>query len=40
MTGPAMIQRILRHTDQRTTARHYRKADIPNMVAAMDGFTY
>ena len=38
--GPALIQRILRHTSVRTSEEHYRKADIPNLVAAMDGFDF
>jgi integrase len=38
--GPAAIQRILRHTSVKTSEQHYRKADIPNLVMLMDGFSY
>lgn len=38
--GPALIQRILRHTSVRTSEEHYRKADIPNLVTAMNGFDF
>ncbi len=38
--GPAMIQRLLRHTSSATTETWYRKADLSNMLAAVDGFTY
>jgi integrase len=37
--GPALIQRVLRHTSVQTSERHYRKADIANLtekVAGMD----
>lgn len=40
VAGPALIQRILRHTNVRTSEIHYRKADIPNLVAALDGFNF
>jgi len=38
--GPAMIQRLLRHTSSATTETWYRKADLSNMLACVDGFQY
>lgn len=38
--GPAMIQRLLRHTNPQTTETWYRKADVANMRRAVEGFTY
>ncbi len=38
--GPAMIQRLLRHTSPETTEKWYRKADLGNMLAAVGGFAY
>jgi integrase len=39
-TGEAMITRILRHTSMQTTKKHYRKADLTNMSAAVEGFDF
>jgi len=39
-TGQAMITRILRHTDSKTTLTWYQQADIPNMVQAMASFDF
>ncbi len=39
-TGQAMITRILRHTDSKTTLTWYQQADVPNMVAAVAGFDF
>ena len=39
-TGQAMITRILRHTDSRTTLTWYQQADVPNMVQAMASFDF
>jgi len=39
-TGQAMITRILRHTDSRTTLTWYQQADVPNMVAALASFDF
>ncbi len=39
-TGQAMITRILRHTDSRTTLTWYQLADVPNMVQAMASFDF
>jgi len=38
--GPAMIQRLLRHTSAATTETWYRKADLGNMLEAVKDFTY
>jgi len=38
--GPAMIQRLLRHTSPETTERWYRKADLHNMLATVGDFQY
>jgi integrase len=38
--GPAMIQRVLRHTTQRTSEKHYRQADIANMNASVKNFDF
>ena len=39
-TGQAMITRILRHTDSKTTLTWYQQADVPNMVQAMASFDF
>jgi integrase len=38
--GPAMIQRVLRHTRAQTTETFYRKADLTNMAEAVKGFEF
>jgi len=38
--GQAMITRILRHTTSATTTAHYQKADLRNMLEAVEGLTY
>ena len=38
--GPALIQRVLRHTSERTSARWYRKADVPNLTEKVAGMTF
>lgn len=38
--GPALIQRVLRHTNVSTSERFYRKADIPNLVEATKDFDF
>jgi integrase len=38
--GPAMIQRVLRHTSGRTAERWYRKADLPNMREVCKGIDF
>jgi integrase len=35
-----LITRILRHTSELTTKRWYQMADIPNLVAGVEGFSY
>src|SRR5208337_5582603 len=39
-TGQAMISRILRHTNSRTTLTWYQQADVPNMVEALASFDF
>jgi len=38
--GPALIQRILRHTTEQTAAKWYRHADLPNLVERCAGFDF
>jgi integrase len=38
--GPALIQRVLRHTSTRTAEKHYRHADIPNLIDRTAGFDF
>jgi integrase len=38
--GRALIKRILRHTNERTSETFYSESDIPNLTAAVDGFSY
>jgi integrase len=38
--GPALIQRVLRHTSERTSERWYRKADIPNLIERTRDITF
>jgi len=38
--GPALIQRVLRHTSERTAADWYRHADVPNLVERVAGFEF
>ena len=38
--GGAMIQRVLRHTTERTSKRWYRKADAENLAAKVKGITF
>lgn len=38
--GPAMIQRVLRHTTTRTSEKHYRQADLDNMNQAVKDFEF
>src|SRR5271157_2039222 len=38
--GPALIQRVLRHTTERTAELWYRHADLPNLVARCAGFDF
>ncbi|MFI5458981.1 MAG: tyrosine-type recombinase/integrase [Isosphaerales bacterium] len=38
--GPAAIQRILRHSSVETAERFYRKFDLANMRATMEGFAF
>jgi integrase len=36
----AVIKRILRHTTERTSEKHYSEADIPNLLACVDEFDF
>jgi len=38
--GPALIQRVLRHTTEQTAAQWYRHADLPNLVERCAGFDF
>ncbi len=38
--GPALIQRILRHTDSRTTEKWYRQADVSNLREKVAGLEF
>jgi integrase len=38
--GSALIQRVLRHTSIRTSEKHYRHADVPNLVERTAGFDF
>jgi len=38
--GPALIQRVLRHTSERTAADWYRHADVPNLIERVAGFDF
>jgi integrase len=38
--GLALIQRVLRHTTERTAATYYRHADVPNLVERVAGFDF
>jgi len=38
--GPALIQRVLRHTTEQTAAKWYRHADLPNLVERCAGFDF
>jgi integrase len=38
--GPAMIQRVLRHTTPRTAELWYRTSDLPNLKQAVKGITF
>jgi integrase len=40
LMGAAMIARILRHTTTRTSEVHYRRADLANITAAVENFTF
>ena len=37
---PCLIQRVLRHTVEQTSARWYRKADIPNLIEKVKGMDF
>jgi len=38
--GPALIQRVLRHTTEQTAAQWYRHADLPNLIERCAGFDF
>jgi integrase len=38
--GPALIQRVLRHTTEQTAAKWYRHADLPNLIERCAGFDF
>jgi integrase len=38
--GEALIQRVLRHTSTRTAKKHYRHADLPNLIERTAGFDF
>ena len=38
--GPALIQRVLRHTTEKTAELWYRHADVPNLVERVSGFDF
>ena len=38
--GQAMISRVLRHDDPRTTRDHYQGTDVPNMLRAVEDFRF
>jgi len=38
--GPALIQRVLRHTTERTAEMWYRHSDVPNLVERVAGFDF
>jgi len=38
--GPALIQRVLRHTSTRTSETYYRRADLPNLIEKVAGMTF
>jgi integrase len=38
--GPSLIARVLRHTNERTSAQFYRKPDIPNLTEKCAGITF
>jgi len=38
--GPALIQRVLRHTTEQTAAQFYRHADLPNLIERCAGFDF
>jgi len=39
-SGPALIQRVLRHTSERTAELWYRHADLPNLIERCAGFDF